>query len=112
MSVESSLTRLEAQEVYRRLEAVGTRIGTLSEQLVRIEERQEAALERSLGLSSKLDVLTNKLDRYVEKEDLLPFMQRVESVESTQTWMVRSLLIGAASVLGGLYAGAKKIGLA
>lgn len=72
--------------------------------LARIEERQEAALQRFHGIDQKLDT-------FALRSELEPIGQRVDKVERTQTLILRSAMVGFSTVMGGLYALGKKIGV-
>lgn len=72
--------------------------------LARIEERQEAALHRFHSIDQKLDT-------FALRSELEPIGQRVDKVERTQTLILRSAMVGFSTVMGGLYALGKKIGL-
>lgn len=79
--------------------------------LARIEERQEAQLHKVRNVDTKIDALAARMDRYVEKEDLIPLERRIDKVEGTQAWMVRSAVASATLISGGLYAVGKKFGV-
>jgi hypothetical protein len=72
--------------------------------LARIEERQEAALHRFRSID-------HKLDTFALRSELEPLEERIDRVERTQTFILRSAMIGFSTVMGGLYALGKKVGL-
>lgn len=72
--------------------------------LARIEERQEAALQRFRSIDQKLDT-------FALRSELAPLGDRVDRVERTQTFILRSAMVGFSTVMGGLYALGKKMGL-
>ena len=72
--------------------------------LARIEERQEAALQRFHRIDQKLDTLA-------PRSELEPLGERIDRVERTQTFILRSAMVGFSTVMGGLYALGKKMGL-
>jgi hypothetical protein len=72
--------------------------------LARIEERQEAALQRFRSIDQKLDT-------FALRSELEPLGQRIDRMERTQAFILRSAMIGFSTVMGGLYALGKKLGL-
>lgn len=72
--------------------------------LARIEERQEAALQRARRIEDKLDT-------FALRGDLLPLQERIERVERTQTFVLRAAMVGFSTVMGGLFALGRRIGL-
>lgn len=81
----------------------------------RIEERLEANTHRIRNIDMKLDSLDAKIELRPCKEDITaiigPLKERVDSIEKTQTWIVRSALAGVALVGSGLVAIGKKFGV-
>ena len=72
--------------------------------LARIEERQEAAVEKSKSIEQKLDGL-------VTKASFEALAARVKVIENTQAWIMRSIVTAAVGAIASLYAwGHGKIG--
>lgn len=79
--------------------------------MARVEERQETNLHNTQNISTKLDGLFSKLDKYATLDDLIPIDKRVAEIEKTNSWIVRGFVAGAAMITGGIYAIGKKIGV-
>ena len=83
--------------------------------LARIEERQEAYLYRILNMDMKIDGLAAKVELRPCKEDIAqiitPLKERVDRVENTQTWLLRSGVASISVLTAGIAAISKKIGL-
>lgn len=72
--------------------------------IARVEERQINAIDRLTGIAEQLNT-------FATKEDLKPLADRITAVEGTQTWIVRSAVGLAATIVTGSLAVGKKFGL-
>lgn len=68
--------------------------------LARIEERQEASGDRIKDMADKIDTL-------VSKESYLDLVRRVKTLEGTQSWLLRTIVVAVVGAVASLFGWAK-----
>lgn len=81
-------------------------IADLATTLARIEERQEAAAARIERLDQRLEAALTARDLVPVDTRAAALAQRVTALESSQRWVVRSVVGALVTGLGGLFTAA------